>query len=142
MKGSKFFICVLALLFAVSMLAGCAASGEGEGGGGGVSSFLTMLLPLVVLFVLMYFMTIRPENKRRKKAQEMRDSVEVGDKITTIGGMVGKVVHVTSDKITFETGEDRVRIEVNKWAISSNEGKGANKETTDSEETLNDQNNQ
>ena len=66
----------------------------------------------------------------------MRDSITVGDKITTIGGMVGKVVHVTDDRITFETGEDRVRIEVTKWAISSNDGKGANKETTDSEESL------
>ena len=51
--------------------------------------------------------------------------------------MIGKVVHVTEDTITFETGEDRVRIEVTKWAVSSNEGKGANKETTDSEESLN-----
>ena len=49
---------------------------------------------------------------------------------------VGKVVHVTGDKLTFETGEDRVRIEITKWAVSSNEGKGANKETSDSEESL------
>ena len=62
--------------------------------------------------------------------------IEVGDKIVTIGGMVGKVVHVTGDKLTFETGEDRVRIEITKWAVSSNEGKGANKETSDSEESL------
>ena len=48
-----------------------------------------------------------------------------------IKGMVGKVVHVTGDKLTFETGEDRVRIEITKWAVSSNEGKGANKETSD-----------
>ena len=94
------------------------------------------ILMLVVLFAIMYFLMIRPENKRKKKAQEMRDSIEVGDKIVTIGGMVGKVVHVTGDKLTFETGEDRVRIEITKWAVSSNEGKGANKETSDSEESL------
>ena len=66
----------------------------------------------------------------------MRDSVEVGDKITTIGGMVGRVVHVGPERITFETGEDRVRIEINKWAISVNEGKGANKETVSSDEVI------
>lgn len=139
MKSKKTLITVMVFCLALSLLTGCTsttASAEGTGASAGGSMF-TMLLPLIILFVVMYFMTIRPENKRRKKAQEMRDSVEVGDKITTIGGIVGKVVHVTSDRITFETGEDRVRIEVNKWAISSNEGKGANKETTDSEETLN-----
>ena len=78
------------------------------------------ILMLVLMFAIMYFLMIRPENKRKKKAQEMRDNVQVGDKITTIGGMIGRVVHVSDDKLTFETGEDRVRIEVTKWAISSN----------------------
>ena len=59
----------------------------------------------------------------------------IRDRIVTIGGMVGKVVHVTGDKLTFETGEDRVRIENTKWAVSSTEGKGANKETSDAEES-------
>ena len=95
------------------------------------------ILMLVLMFAIMYFLMIRPENKRKKKAQEMRDNVQVGDKITTIGGMIGRVVHVSDDKVTFETGEDRVRIEVTKWAISSNEGHGANKEKVDSEESVN-----
>jgi preprotein translocase subunit YajC len=96
-----------------------------------------MVLMMVVLVAVFYFMMIRPENKRKKKAQEMRDSIQVGDKITTIGGMIGRVVHVSDDKLTFETGEDRVRIEVTKWAVSSNEGRGANKEKVDSEESVN-----
>ena len=91
---------------------------------------------MLLIFVIFYFLMIRPENKRKKKAQEMRDSVAVGDKITTIGGMIGKVVHVTEDTITFETGEDRVRIEVTKWAVSVNEGRGADKETVSADETL------
>ena len=94
------------------------------------------LIMMVVMVAAFYFLLIRPENKRKKKTQEMRDSVSVGDKIVTIGGIVGKVVHVSDDKITFETGEDRVRLEVTKWAVSSNEGRGADKETTDSEETI------
>ena len=138
MKMKKLLTCVLILCFAMLVFTGClpTASADGAEGGSGAST-LTMLLPMVLIFVIFYFLMIRPENKRKKKAQEMRDNISVGDKITTIGGMIGKVVHVADDRITFETGEDRVRIEVTKWAVSSNEGKGANKETTDSEESLN-----
>ena len=117
---------------AVITMSGCAAT---DGGVNSTSSMLSMLW-IVVLLGVMYAVMIIPENKRKKKAQQMRDSIEVGDKITTIGGMIGKVVHVTEDTITFETGEDRVRIETAKWAVSVNEGKGANKETVSSDETL------
>ena len=75
---------------------------------------------IVVLIAVFYFFMIRPENKKKKKAEEMRNSLSVGDKITTIGGMVGKVVDISGDLITFETGEDRVRVQVTKWAISTN----------------------
>ncbi len=136
MNVKKILISVLILCLAMFLMAGCvpASTGAAEGAAGG--STLTMLLPMVLIIAIFYFLMIRPENKRKKKAQEMRDSIAVGDKITTIGGMVGKVVHVAEDRLTFETGEDRVRIEVTKWAVSSNEGRGANKETTDSEESL------
>ena len=73
------------------------------------------ILMLVVLFALMYFLMIRPENKRKKQAQEMRDSLKKGDVITTIGGVVGKIVSVNNDTIVIETSEDRVRIEFTKW---------------------------
>lgn len=121
-----------ALSLSMLLLAGCGAAAEGDAATG---SLLTML-PLLLVFVIMYVVMVIPENKRKKKAQQMRDSIQVGDKITTIGGIVGKVVHVTDDRLTFETGEDRVRMEVTKWAVSSNDGKGANKESSDSEETL------
>ena len=77
------------------------------------------ILMIVVLFALMYFLMIRPENKRKKKAQEMRDSLKKGDVITTIGGIVGKIVSVSNDTIVVETSEDRVRIEFTKWAVST-----------------------
>ncbi|MBR1496231.1 MAG: preprotein translocase subunit YajC [Oscillospiraceae bacterium] len=80
-----------------------------------------MIIMVVVMIGVFYFLLIRPENKKRKKAEEMRNSLSVGDKITTIGGIVGKIVHIGNDLITFETGEDRVRIQVTKWAISTNE---------------------
>ena len=85
---------------------------------GGMSSSIIML---VVMLVVFYFMLIRPENKRKKEAEEMRSAVKTGDKITTIGGIVGTVVNVKENKIVIETGADQVRIEFEKWAISSNE---------------------
>ena len=77
------------------------------------------IVMVVVLVAMMYFMMIRPENKRKKKAQEMRDSLKKGDTITTIGGIVGKVVAVNQDTIVIETSDDRVRMELAKWAVSS-----------------------
>ena len=79
----------------------------------------SMIIMLVLMFAVFYFLIIRPENKKKKKADEMRSSLSVGDEITTIGGMIGKIVQVTEDTITFETGEDRVRIQTKKWAVST-----------------------
>ena len=74
---------------------------------------------LVVLFAVFYFMLIRPENKRKKQAQAMRDSLKKGDTITTIGGIVGKIVTVKPDTIVIETRDVRVRMELAKWAVST-----------------------
>jgi len=75
-----------------------------------------MLVGMVAIF---YFFMIRPERKKKRALQDMRNSLSVGDTITTIGGMVGKVVDIDGEKITFETGADRVRIQIAKWAIST-----------------------
>ena len=80
----------------------------------------SMLLPLVAMLVVMYFLIVRPENKRKKEAEAMRNSLKKGDQITTIGGITGKIVHVTDDNIVIETGDDRVRLELTKWAVSTN----------------------
>ena len=77
------------------------------------------IIMLVVLVAVFYFLLIRPENKRKKKAQEMRDSLKKGDTITTIGGIVGKIVMVKPDTIVIETSDDRVRMELTKWAVST-----------------------
>jgi len=78
-----------------------------------------MIIMIVVMIAIFYFFMIRPENKKKKKLAEMRNSLAVGDTVTTIGGIFGKVVSVSEEKITFETGEDRVRIQVARWAIST-----------------------
>lgn len=86
--------------------------------GGGMGSTLIMLVVMVAVF---YFMLIRPENKRKKEAENMRSSVKAGDKVITIGGVTGTVVSVKDDKFVMETGADQVRIEFAKWALSTNE---------------------
>ena len=79
------------------------------------------VIMLVAMFAIFYFMLIRPENKRKKEAEQMRSAVKTGDRVTTIGGVVGVVVNVKDDKFVMETSADQVRIELAKWAISSNE---------------------
>lgn len=79
------------------------------------------ILMLVFFFVIMYFMLIRPENKRKKEAEQMRSGIRKGDKIITIGGIVGTVVDVKENRVVIETSADQVRVELEKWGISSNE---------------------
>ena len=95
-----------------------ATTGASEAGPMGGASTIIMLLVMVAIF---YFMLIRPENKRKKDAEQMRSSLQVGDMITTIGGIVGKVVSIKDEKFVIETGADLVRIELAKWALSTNE---------------------
>ena len=89
-----------------------------ESTAGGMGSTLIMLVLMIAIF---YFMLIRPENKRKKEAEQMRSAVKKGDKIVTIGGIVGTVVDVKESRIVIETSADQVRMELEKWAISSNE---------------------
>ena len=90
----------------------------GMDAGAGMGSTMLMLVIMIGVF---YFMLIRPENKRKKEAEQIRSSVKKGDKITTIGGIVGTVVDVKENNIVIETSADQVRIELAKWALSTNE---------------------
>ena len=80
----------------------------------------SMIFMLVGMFALMYFLMIRPQKKRQKEEQEMRNTVELGDDITTIGGIVGKVVAVKEDSLIIETGADRNRLTIKRWSIQAN----------------------
>lgn len=84
-----------------------------------MTEMLPTIFMLVAMLAVMYFMLIRPENKRKKEAAEMRASLAVGDVITSIGGIVGTICAVKENSIVIETGADRVRIELKKWAVSS-----------------------
>ena len=79
------------------------------------------MILLVAMIAVFYFLIIRPENKRKKQAETMRNSLKKGERITTIGGMVGRIVQVNDTTVVFETSEDRVRVEIAKWGIQSTE---------------------
>ena len=90
-----------------------AAAAEGQTGGGLGST----ILMIVVMIAIFYFLLIRPENKRKKQAEEMRSALKKGDWLTTIGGVYGRVVAITDRTVVIETSEDRVRVEFLKSAI-------------------------
>ena len=79
------------------------------------------IILIVAMIAVFYFLIIRPENKRKKQAENMRNSLKKGERITTIGGMVGRIVQVNDTTVVFETSEDRVRVEITKWGIQSTE---------------------
>jgi preprotein translocase subunit YajC len=76
-------------------------------------------LPFILIIAVFYFLMIRPENKRKKQLTQMRNEVSVGDRIITIGGVIGIVVSAKEDSLVIETGADRVRVEIMRWAIST-----------------------
>ena len=78
------------------------------------------MIMVILMIAMLYFLMIRPENKRKKQAEEMRNSLKKGDQITTIGGIMGRIVMVKDNSVVIETSEDRVRMEVTKWAVSTN----------------------
>lgn len=102
-------------LTSCASLTDATASGEGSTGG-----MLPMLLLYGALFVVLYFVMIRPQSKKRKQEEEMRQSLEIGDELITIGGIKGRVVSIKDDEsFILETGPDRTKILFQKWAISS-----------------------
>ena len=84
-----------------------------------MSDLVTTILMFVVIIAVFYFLLIRPENKKKKELNAMRSALAVGDEVTTIGGIVGTICHIKDDMITIETGADRVRIQLVRWAIST-----------------------
>ena len=92
------------------------ASAQGSG-----LSMIVMLLVYAVFIVALYFIFFRPQSKKKKKEAEMRKNAQVGDEITTIGGICGRIVAVKdeTDSIVIETGSDKAKLRVKRWAIGS-----------------------
>ncbi len=85
---------------------------------GGMSPWLSLGM-IVLVFVVFYFFAIRPQKKQEREANEMRNALTVGDEITTIGGILGRVVKVTEETVVIETGKDRTKLHILKSAIRS-----------------------
>ncbi len=100
-----------------------ASSAQGAGNGaaaGQGGNPIGLIIMMVALFAVMYFMMIRPQKKKQKEEQSMRDNIQVGDEITTIGGIMGRVVTVKDDALVIETGADRNKMKIARWAVSTN----------------------
>ena len=89
-------------------------------GNSGSGSGFSMILIMALMFGAMYFLMIRPQKKRQQQEQEMRNAVDVGDEITTIGGICGRVVTVKEEHLIIETSADRNRLQITRWAIQQN----------------------
>ena len=101
----------------MNLILDAAATGQTSGG---IFGNYTMIIMLIAVFAIMYFLMIRPEQKKKKEAEQLRANLKKGDKITTIGGIVGKIVNIKDENIVIETGEDQVRMELLKWAVMTN----------------------
>ena len=107
------------MLTSIAYAAGNAGGAAAQGPMGAFAS----LMPLILMFVVFYFLLIRPQQKRQKEEQKMRNNLRVGDELTTIGGIKGRVVSIKDDTITIESGADRTKIQFMKGAIQTVETK-------------------
>lgn len=83
------------------------------------SQFLIQFGPLVLIFLVFYFMVIRPQNKKQNEIKDMRANLKVGDRVQTIGGIIGKIIVIKEDFVVIETSGDKNKMEVMKWGVSS-----------------------
>ena len=84
-----------------------------------MNSFGVQLIVLVVFIAIMYFLLIRPQKKKEKTIQNMRNNLQVGDEIITIGGICGKIVKTKDESIVIQVGADKVKFEMMRWSVSS-----------------------
>ena len=80
-----------------------------------------MIISLVAMVAVFYFFLFRPQKKREKEVKQLQDSLQIGDEIVTNGGIVGIVVSIKEDTVVIETGSDRSKVRIKRWAIASNE---------------------
>lgn len=99
-----------------------AATAAGDQAAGGIMAnpaFMQIIM-LVGMLAIMYFLLFRPQKKRQKQEEKMRNELRVGDSVVTIGGIMGKIITIKEDSLIIETGVDRCRMQIKKWAIQAN----------------------
>ena len=87
---------------------------------GGLMATLMSLLPLILMIVIFYFFMIRPQKKKDKEIQEMRSNLQIGDEVITTGGIIGIVASLKEDTVVIETGSDRSKVRIARWAVAQN----------------------
>ncbi len=95
-----------------------AAAATGESGD--IWSSLLSYAPIVIVIIAFYFVLIRPQQKKDKEDKAMRENLDIGDEIVTAGGIIGRIVSIKDDTLVIETGSDRSKIRITKWAVSQN----------------------
>ncbi|NLV48164.1 MAG: preprotein translocase subunit YajC [Clostridiaceae bacterium] len=90
-----------------------------EAGPGGIEQILSLIVPLALMFGLMYLLLIRPQRKKEKKLREQIDAMVVGDQVITIGGIVGKIVNIKDDEITISTSVANTLVTFKKSSINT-----------------------
>ena len=95
--------------------------GDAGNGANPTGGMLSMVIWLVVMVAAFYFFLFRPQKKREKEVKQLQDSLQIGDEIVTNGGSVGIVVSIKEDTVVIETGSDRSKVRIKRWAIASNE---------------------
>ena len=108
-----------ASVFSLSTVNAFAESGSGSSGQQQASMW-SMIIPLAIVFVLMYFLMIRPQKKKEKETKNMQSNIQIGDEIVTIGGIVGLVVRKGEDNVVIETGGEKNKMRIKLWAVSEN----------------------
>lgn len=117
----KIILTSLLGMAAALTLSSCATTTDASASQSNGSTMWIMLIVYGAIIAGIYFLLIRPNSKKKKEEQKLRDSVDIGDEITTIGGIMGRVVSVKeeTDSIVIETGADRTKMQIKKWAIST-----------------------
>ena len=118
----KKLLAALSGIMLLSCLTSCASASGAQGGqeANNPVSMIMMVVFYVVILGAMYFLFIRPSSKKKKEEEQMRESLEIGDEIITIGGITGRVVNIKEDgAFIMETGPDRTKILFQQWALSS-----------------------
>ena len=127
------------LNFLPILAADAAATGKNAAAAPTIMDSLIGFLPLILIVVVMYFLMIRPQRKQQKKEQEMRNNIRVGDEITTIGGICGRVIKVTDETLVIETGADRNKMTIKKWALQSCDTVHENDDIDDDDDDIDDE---
>lgn len=107
------------MMYFGNLVIGATAAASSATATSSTSSMIMTFLPFVALIALLYFLMIRPQRKKEKQTQQMREAVQVGDNIITVGGVIGRVVSIKEDAVIIETGADRNKMQVKKWAIQT-----------------------